>query len=347
MKRFATAFAWIAAALLSPAAGAADRKAPDEPFYRRFLAPGNPLDDRILEQEKRVAAEPGSSKLRNDFGNLLAARRFPKEAREQYELAMKLDSSSFLAPYNLGLLYETEGQVGRAIRAYEKAVERNRGFPPARFRLGRLYEKRGRASAAIEQYSRALQIDPSMRDVRRNPLVADTQLLARVSLSNYERDMARASLATQAIYAEGALKRAPVDRTIWSDEAVDPLTPEPVDRSRAAEPRAPAGPVTIAPGPREIRPQDLAPPAPVPPPASNPPAPAAPSSAPEPGEPPPPDAPPGPVVPTGEGPPPAPVPTRAPDSYDPLGLRPRPRPTPRPSRKNTPNAGGDSQSSSR
>ncbi len=337
MKRFATAFAWMAAALLSPAAGAADRKPNQEPFYRKYLAPGNPLDDRILEQEKRVAADPSSPALHNDFGNLLAARRFPKEAREQYEIAMKLEPSNFLAPYNLGLLAETEGQMGRAIRAYEKSVDRNRGFPPARFRLGRLYEKRGRTGAAIEQYARALHIDPSMRDVRRNPLVADTQLLARVSLGNYERDMARASLSTQAMYADPGLKRAPVDRAVWSDEVSDPTSPEPVDRSRASEPRPATGPVTIAPGPRETRPQDLNPAAPVAPPS--PPQPlASQPSPPQPGEAPAPDAPSGPIVPSTDVAPPPPAPTQAPD-YDPLGLRPRPKPTPRPSRKNRPDAG--------
>src|ERR1700746_3066476 len=96
-------------ALLLPGLVAGSDKKNREPFYRRYLVPGNALDDRILDQEKRVEADPKSADLRNDFGNLLAARRFPREAREQYELAMKLDAHQFLAPYNLGLLYETLG----------------------------------------------------------------------------------------------------------------------------------------------------------------------------------------------------------------------------------------------
>src|SRR5262249_40249217 len=153
-------------------------KAPDPPFYRKYLVAGNPLDERILAQEKRVEADPDNADLRSDFGNLLAARKFPKEAREQYEKAMKLDKHHFLAPYNLGLLFETMGEDGKAISAYEKSVDRNRGFPPSRFRLGRLYEKRGSSRRAIQQYARALQIDPTMRDVRRNPLIVDTRLIA-------------------------------------------------------------------------------------------------------------------------------------------------------------------------
>ena len=213
-------------AMLLPGFVVGGDKRPQEPFYRRYLVAGNLLDDKILEQEKRVEADPSSADLRNDFGNLLAARRFPREAREQYETAMKLDRHHFLAPYNLGLLYETTGDTGRAITAYEKSVDRNRGFPPARFRLGRLYEKRGWQGRAVEQYARALQIDPGMRDPKRNPLVMDTHLLDRVSLENYPRDLAAASMTAEALYADPArLRKVPLDRTL-SSEDVQPAPPE-------------------------------------------------------------------------------------------------------------------------
>src|SRR5262245_59284350 len=81
-----------------------------DPCYRKYLVPGNPLDDQILEQEKRVEASPKDANLRNDFGNLLAARRFPNEAAEQYQTALKLDKSDFISAYNLGLVRETQGR---------------------------------------------------------------------------------------------------------------------------------------------------------------------------------------------------------------------------------------------
>lgn len=219
-------------------------KKSQEPFYRRYLVAGNPLDEKILAQEKRVDADPNSADLRNDFGNLLAARRFPRDARTQYEMAMKLDSHHFLAPYNLGLLYETQGEIGRAISAYEKSVDRNRGFPPARFRLGRLYEKRGSQSRAIAQYARALQIDPGMRDPKRNPLVVDTRLLDRVSLENYPRDMASAAMVSDAAFANQALtRRLPLDRTLSSED----LQPAPADSSVAAPPGRPTPVKVVAP----------------------------------------------------------------------------------------------------
>ncbi|HEY6148344.1 MAG TPA: hypothetical protein VIZ69_11620, partial [Thermoanaerobaculia bacterium] len=137
-----------------------------------------------------------------------------------------------------------------------KSVDRNRGFPPSRFRLGRLYEQTGKNEAAVEQYAMAFQIDPEMREVRRNPLVADTRLLGRVSVANYSKDMARAGLKTQAAWVdEPRLRRLPVDRPLWSEDMTDPLSPEPVDRS--GQPDRPAAPAPIPAGPGQTRPQTL------------------------------------------------------------------------------------------
>ena len=264
MKKVLTAGILLIAAL----SFAADKKNA-EPFYRKYLAAGNALDDKILAQEKRVAANPDSADLHNDFGNLLAARRFPKEAREQYEIAMKLDKHHFLAPYNLGMLYETQGEFGKAIKAYEHSVDRNRGFPPSRFRLGRLYEMKGSDDKAIEQYARALQIDPDMRFVKRNPLVVDTRLLHLASLKNYAGDLAAASMASEAGYVDtGLVKKLPVDRTLSSEDLKPPApapaegVPTPVQVIAPSGPPASRQPVRPGPPVRHTAPPTVPEPAP-------------------------------------------------------------------------------------
>jgi hypothetical protein len=77
----------VLALLLLPAAGVAEEskhadKKNAEPFYAKYLVKGNLLDDQIVEQAQRVAASPQDAGLRNDFGNLLARRRFPEQAAE-------------------------------------------------------------------------------------------------------------------------------------------------------------------------------------------------------------------------------------------------------------------------
>jgi hypothetical protein len=200
------------------------KKETPPPFYRKYLVAGDKLDDQIAEQEKRVAESPNDANLRNDFGNLLAKRHFPKEAAEQYEMAAKLDKSNFIAYYNLGLLRETEGKVGDAISAYQKSIKRKPGFPPSRFRLGRLYEQQGKAENAIAEYTQAFRTDPSMRDPKRNPLVIDSQLIYWASLENYRRDLASV-VEADAVYAEESrFKAVPVDRSVAAEE-VEPQEP--------------------------------------------------------------------------------------------------------------------------
>ena len=229
-----------------------------EPFYRKYLVAGNTLDDRIAEQERRVEAQPDSADLRNDFGNLLAERHFVEDAERQYEKAMELDSTNFLAAYNLGLLWEAEGRPSKAIWAYRKSTARKPGFPQSHFRLGRLYEQRGQDGLAIKEYAKALRLDPQMRDPKTNSLIVDTRLLDRISLTNYDRDIAIASMNSDQVFADEArFRRVPVDRPVSSSEVGDLPEPEPVDATVTA-PTKPAGektPKMLPLKPGQTRPQ--------------------------------------------------------------------------------------------
>lgn len=226
-----------------------------EPFYRKYLVAGNSLDDRIVEEERRVYADPDNANLRNDFGNLLAQRRFVEDARMQYERALDADSSHFLAAYNLGLLWETEGKPSKAASAYRKSISRKPGFPASHFHLGRLYEMRGMDSLAVKEYAKAFRLDPQMRDPRHNPLILDTRLLERASLVNYPRDLAVAARNENQAYADEARFRdVPVDRPLESSDVEDPSAPEPVDATVSA-PVTPAAPATIPLRPGQTRPQ--------------------------------------------------------------------------------------------
>ena len=239
---------------------AAEKKT-EEPFYRRFLAPGNPLDEQILDQEKRVAASPESASLRNDFGNLLAERRFVEDAQMQYEKALELDRTHYVAAYNLGLLWEMAGKSGRAIGAFRKSISRKPGFPASHFHLGRLYEQRGWDGLAVKEYAKALRLDPQMRDPRSNPLVVDTRLLDRVSLVNYPRDLAAAAMSSDRAWAdEGRFRNVPIDRPLSSSEVEDTSALEPVDATVTAPAKHAPAPVQM---PRQVgqtRPQQGLPP---------------------------------------------------------------------------------------
>ena len=209
-----------------------DGKQPPPPFYRQYLVAGDPLDDRIVEQERRVEASPEDPNLRNDFGNLLALRRFPEQAAEQYEMALTLDKKNFISAYNLGLMRETEGKLSAAISAYQRSIKRKPGFPQSRFRLGRAYEHANQPEAAVKEYAAAMWIDPAIRDARRNPLVIDSELIYLASLANYQRDMAVASMDDAHVYFDNdRFRKLPVDRAISASEVEGDEEPETLPRS--------------------------------------------------------------------------------------------------------------------
>ena len=255
-----------------------------EPFYRKYLVAGNQLDDQIVEEERRVQAQPDDPNLRNDFGNLLAQRRFAEDARMQYEKALDLDDSHFLAAYNLGILWESEGKFSKAVSAYRESISRKPGFPPSHFRLGRLYEHRGWEGLAVKEYAKSFRLDPQMRDPRHNPLIVDTRLLERASLVNYPRDIAVAAMNTDQAYADEArFREVPVDRPLSNSDIEDSPSPEPVDATVTA-PVTPKAPVSLPVRPGQTRPQG--------------------GSGQPPGAPP--------VIPAGAPPPPTPLPTPIP-----------------------------------
>jgi hypothetical protein len=218
--------AWAALLLLAlPGALPGEKK---EPFYRRFLVPGDPLDESILLQERRIEEDPENAALHNDMGVLLARRRFPEMAAEEFQRAAKLDKKNWLAPYNLGLVLESEGKFDGALKAYKRSIDRNPGFPPSLFRAGLLYERSGRKSEAIDLYAAALRIDPSMQDPEVNPRVVDSSLMDRVALVNYVHDQGRSRFEGEAVYAEPDRFRPPpppLDVPLASDELIDPPAP--------------------------------------------------------------------------------------------------------------------------
>ncbi len=209
------------------ASGQTTKKPTPEPFYRKYLVAGNTLDDKIVEQERRVEASPQDPNLHNDLGNLLAERRFPGQAAEQYEIALNLDKKNFISAYNLGILRETEGKISAAISAYQRSIKRKPGFPQSRFRLGRLYEQTNQPESAVKQYAAAMWIDPAMRDPKRNPLLIDCQLIYLASLANYRQDVAVASMGDGSVYFDNdRFRRLPTTRAISSKEVESGEAPE-------------------------------------------------------------------------------------------------------------------------
>jgi tetratricopeptide (TPR) repeat protein len=103
--------------------------------------------------------------------------------------AQTINSSSVLAPYFLGLIYERSGNREEAAASYNAAFNISQECYPAALGLGRLYLLDGKPNEAIKLLSDVLTINPDNNSVKRLLALAYYQI----------RDWSRAEPAVQEI----------------------------------------------------------------------------------------------------------------------------------------------------
>jgi Tfp pilus assembly protein PilF len=170
-----------------------ERESYANPFYLKYLNEGDKLDQEIMARIEILRADPTSPTTHNELGALLFERRFPKDARYEFERALHFDKRFYSARYNLAILEISEGNTARASRLLKEVVDQKPGHAEAHFTLGLLYEKNGRTSAAIDHYAQAYTIDPDMLKYKRNPRLVETELVTATLLVLYPEMSARKS----------------------------------------------------------------------------------------------------------------------------------------------------------
>jgi len=171
-----------------------ERESYAKPFYLKYLSEENELDREILARIDALRADPKSAPMHNELGALLFERRFPKDARYEFERALDCDKRFYPARYNLALLELSEGNSARASRLLKQVIDDKPGNAEAHFALGLIYEKNGRTEAAIDHYVKAFTIDPDMKKYKRNPKLVESDLLTATLLTMYVQSNARASV---------------------------------------------------------------------------------------------------------------------------------------------------------
>lgn len=82
-------------------------------------------------------------------------------ARKEYEEVLAADGSNRYARYNLGLIFQTEGDAQAATRYYRLALESDPHFEPAMFNLAIMQTEAGRTNDALSLYRQVIALDPS------------------------------------------------------------------------------------------------------------------------------------------------------------------------------------------
>lgn len=147
-----------------------------------------PTTGQTLFDFDRATGERTVSLLKNEEQDREAARRRQREAehwflkgveleqtaapREQiidaYQIAVSLDPRFAAALVNLGTVYFTSQDLGRAEKYYALAIEANPSYPLAHFNTANLWDERGDRAKALEHYLKALELDPNYADAHYN-----------------------------------------------------------------------------------------------------------------------------------------------------------------------------------
>jgi tetratricopeptide (TPR) repeat protein len=112
--------------------------------------PDDQLDDEDSDASKTDAPRTISSRFKSDLSAALdeleAGDR--NSAVEDLQELVDAPDGGFLAAFNLGVLYENEGDYQKAARRYAQALAKNRQFSPALLNLVRLYIRLGQTRDA-------------------------------------------------------------------------------------------------------------------------------------------------------------------------------------------------------
>ncbi|GEM_PF-5777349 len=105
---------------------------------------------------------PKSSSVRFDLGTLYSAMNRPKDAVEQFQIALDLGIES-KAPvfYNIGNQYHKQGNLSAAIVSWKNALATDEKHLNARRNLAIAYVQSGDLKAARKEMQRLVDLDPN------------------------------------------------------------------------------------------------------------------------------------------------------------------------------------------
>ncbi len=102
--------------------------------------------------------------LHNKVGISLLLLRRDKEAKKEFQNAIRLDKAYAEAYNNLGALYYNIHRWGSAIKEYKKAIKLEDASASFHSNLGTAYFSQKDFSRAVKEYQRAMNLDPQIFD---------------------------------------------------------------------------------------------------------------------------------------------------------------------------------------
>jgi len=116
---------------------------------------------KVLEQN------PNSARCLLDMGYIDEEQGRLPEAREKFARAFHLDSALLQALHQQGIVEARMGNLSSAAKTLESVVQRN-PTAPSLTNLGSVYANQGEMRKAVDAFQAAVQVDPTFEPARRN-----------------------------------------------------------------------------------------------------------------------------------------------------------------------------------
>ncbi len=120
--------------------------------------------DQVISECGLVTADPTYKARANAYTNIGIAyysKGDMARARENYELALKLNPSFVYAHNEMGKLYMSTGRYGEAVTEFKQAVDGYPAYDEAYYNLGLAYMKLNDSVNACEAFRKAQDISPN------------------------------------------------------------------------------------------------------------------------------------------------------------------------------------------
>ncbi|PIR21190.1 MAG: hypothetical protein COV45_00150 [Deltaproteobacteria bacterium CG11_big_fil_rev_8_21_14_0_20_47_16] len=118
-------------------------------------------DESLKSFQKAVELDPNNASIHNDMGLALLKKELYTSAETHFAKALELDDSCAECYNNLGYLKTILDQPMEAEKYLQKAVALNPSYPDPYFNLAVLYEKQGNIGKAVENYRAFLKLVPT------------------------------------------------------------------------------------------------------------------------------------------------------------------------------------------
>jgi tetratricopeptide (TPR) repeat protein len=138
--------------------------APDYPMARQRIAEASWMQGQHEKAREHylaaMRADPGSTELLSEFGDLLVEMDDLFGAATKFRQALDLEPEAIRPKVMLGLICSQQGDLEAAIRYMEAALAEDQHYPNLRSQLGEVELRRGNLYVALRHLSLAVEDDP-------------------------------------------------------------------------------------------------------------------------------------------------------------------------------------------